>query len=55
MFVYVGSLAKDIQEVVSGKTHVSPAITIATSVVSGIFIIGAGLLTAHYARQAIQR
>eukprot|EP00884_Botryococcus_braunii_P005821 jgi/Botrbrau1/1523/Bobra.0107s0011.1 len=55
MYVYAGSLAKSIEEIVSGKRRISPWVTLGTTVVSGVFIIAAGVLTARYARRAIAR
>ena len=40
MFVYLGSIANDVEAIIHGKTRFSPAVTITTSVVSGIAIIG---------------
>lgn len=55
MYVYAGSLAKSIEEVVSGKSHISPWVTGGTTLASGVFIVAAALLTARYARRALQR
>jgi hypothetical protein len=54
-YVYIGSLANDVGEIIAGRTHVSPAVTIISAVASGVFIIGAMVLITVYARRAIKR
>ncbi len=54
-YVYIGSLANDVGEILSGRTGVSPAVTIISAIVSGIFIIAAFVIVTLYARRAINR
>ncbi|CAL8462563.1 g2096 [Coccomyxa elongata] len=54
-YVYIGSLANDVGEILSGRTGVSPAVTIISAIVSGIFIIAAFVVVTLYARRAINR
>lgn len=54
-YVYIGSLANDVGEIMSGHTGVSPAITVVSAVVSGIFIIAAFVIVTMYARRAVSR
>ena len=54
-YVYIGSLANDVSEIVSGRTKVSPTVTILSAVISGIFIIAAFVVVTLYAKRAIHR
>jgi uncharacterized membrane protein YdjX (TVP38/TMEM64 family) len=54
MFVYFGSLARDISEVTRGDAHQSRATTIAISVVSGVLIIAAAVFSAVVAKRALR-
>lgn len=54
-YVYIGSLANDVGEILSGHTGVSPAVTIISAIVSGIFIIAAFVVVTLYARRALNR
>lgn len=54
-YVYIGSLANDVSEIVSGRTKISPTVTIVSAVVSGVFIIAAFLIVTIYAKRAIDR
>lgn len=55
LYVYVGSLANDIGELVSGRRKVSPAITIVSAILSGIFIIAVFVVISVRAKRAISR
>ncbi len=54
-YVYIGSLANDVGEILSGRTGVSPAVTIVSAVLSGIFIIAAFVIITLYAKRAVSR
>lgn len=54
-YVYIGSLANDVGEIIAGRTRVSPTVTIVSAAVSGVFIIGAMVMITLYARRAIRR
>ena len=54
-YVYIGSLANNVGEIAAGRTKVSPAVTIVSAILSGVFIIGAMVLVTFYARRAIMR
>ncbi len=55
LYVYVGSLANDIGELLSGRRKVSPVITIVSAVLSGIFIVAAFVVISVRAKRAISR
>jgi predicted Co/Zn/Cd cation transporter (cation efflux family) len=54
-YVYIGSLANDVGEIMSGHTGVSPAVTIVSAVLSGVFIIAAFVIITLYAKRAVSR
>ena len=54
-YVYIGSLANDVGEIMSGHTGVSPAVTIVSAVLSGVFIIAAFVVITLYAKRAVSR
>ncbi len=53
--MYLGSLANDIGELVSGRRKVSPVITIVSAVLSGVFIVAAFVVISVRAKRAISR
>ncbi len=55
LYVYLGSLANDIGELVSGRRKVSPVITIVSAVLSGVFIVAAFVVISVRAKRAISR
>ena len=55
MYVYVGSVARDVQDILDGNTRLSPALTIAIFVLSGVAIGACVTLITLYARRAINK
>ena len=55
LYVYLGSLANDLGELLSGRRKVSPVITIVSAVLSGVFIVAAFVVISVRAKRAITR
>ena len=55
LYVYLGSLANDLGELLSGRRKVSPVITIVSAVLSGVFIVATFVVISVRARRAITR
>lgn len=53
--MYIGSLANDLSELLSGRRKVSPVITIVSAVLSGIFIVAAFVVITIRAKRAVSR
>lgn len=55
LYVYIGSLASDIEEISSGDGGVDRTTAIVTAVVSGVAIVLVVILTTYYAKRAIKK
>ena len=55
LYVYLGSLANDLGELLSGRRKVSPVITIISAVLSGVLIVATFVIVSVRARRAISR
>ena len=55
MYVSVGSVARDVQDILDGNTRLSPALTVAIFVLSGVAIVACVSLITLYARRAINK
>ncbi len=55
LYVYLGSLANDLGELLSGREEVSPVVSITSAVLSGVFIVATFVMISVRAKRAISR